>query len=398
MQKFDLNRFNMERLKLGENEVILNKTTYPNLKIKDGYLVDANKKRIGTKGDMYHKLILDKILQEGCLDHDPRPVYIDFFEGAKYMPRYNSIITKTGRQLELSKKDKATQKKNGVEVITPAHTLSVNEGIECRYDLSIGESPMITLRPIAYKTSVAEMIWIYVLESNDLVEFDRLLGICTWEKDGKIHNWWEKWALKDAKGNYILNEKGHPTIGACYGETVRRRHMLQTQVIDEIRKNPDSRRLITSTWQIDDFQEPHGLKPCAFQTIWNVRHGWDGKDYLDMTLIQRSSDFCTAGCINQVQYVALQKMVVQELNSDPKINLTPGYFTWKPINVQIYDRHIENSIELLHRSPVEGQCIIMIDPRLTKLVEATKDSVIIEDYPKEFIKQRNPQLDFELGI
>ena len=64
-------------------------------------------------------------------------------------------------------------------------------------------------------------------------------------------------------------------------------------------------------------------------TIWNVRHGKDGKDYLDMTLIQRSSDFATAGCINQVQYSVLLMLFARHLD------LTPGIFTWKPINVQI---------------------------------------------------------------
>ena len=392
MNKFNLERFNVEKLKLGESEIVLNKITYPNLRIKDGYLLDSNREPIGTKGDMYHKLIMDKILREGCLDHDPRPKYIDFYEAAKYMPRYHILVTKTGRKIELSKKEKAIPKKNGVEIITPAHTLSVNEGIECTYDLSKGESPMITLRPIAYKTSVAEILWIYQQQSNDLVVFDELIGKNTWNKDHKINNWWEEWAIRDDKGNYILNKEGHPTIGACYGETVRRRNMLQKEVIDQIRNNPDGRRNITSLWQIDDFSEQHGLKPCAFQTIWNVRHGWDGKDYLDMTLIQRSSDFGTAGCINQVQYAALQKMVARELK------LEPGYFTWKPINVQIYDRHIDNAIEMLNRTPINGKCNIELNKKVKKFADVKKDDITIEDYPKELIKTRNPQLTFELGI
>ena len=392
MKNFNLDRFNLEKLKLGESEIILNKTDYPNLKIADGYLVDFKGKRIGTKGDMYHKVILDKILQYGCLDHNPRPKYIDFYEGAQYLPRYHILKTKTGRKIELSKNDIAKPKNNGVELMTPAHTLSINEGVECTYDLSKGESPMITLRPIAYKTSIAEILWIYQLESNDLVLFDELIGKNTWNINHQINNWWEEWALKDNKGNYILNEKGHPTIGSCYGETIRRRHILQNEVINQIRNNPDGRRNIASMWQIDDFNEKHGLKPCAFQTIWNVRHEWDGKDYLDMTLIQRSSDFCTAGCINQVQYAALQIMVARELN------LNPGFFTWKPINVQIYDRHIENAIELLNRTPVNGNCTIKLNDKVKNFKDVTKEDITIEDYPKELIKKQNPQLQFELGI
>ena len=50
---------------------------------------------------------------------------------------------------------------------TPAHTLSVNHGM-CTYDLTKGESPLITLRPIAVKSSIGELLWIYQDESNDL--------------------------------------------------------------------------------------------------------------------------------------------------------------------------------------------------------------------------------------
>ena len=279
-----------------------------------------------------------------------------------------------------------------MEIWVPAHTISVNSGVECTYDLSRGESPMITLRPIATKATIAEIMWIYQKESNDLVEFDELLGRNTWDIDHKIHNWWNDWALRDKDGNYILNEKGHPIIGSCYGETVRKHNLLKEQVIDAIKKNMDGRRNITSLWQEDDFKEPHGLKPCAFLTIWNVRHEWDGKDYLDMTMVQRSSDFATAGCINQVQYVVLQKMVARELE------LEPGTFTWKPINVQLYDRHIDQAIEMLNREPVNCKSDIELNPDIENFYDFTPDDIKITDYPKELIKKKNPQLKFELGI
>ena len=50
---------------------------------------------------------------------------------------------------------------------TPAHTLSVNHGM-CTYDLNKGESPLITLRPIAVKSAIGELLWIYRDQSNDL--------------------------------------------------------------------------------------------------------------------------------------------------------------------------------------------------------------------------------------
>ena len=145
-------------------------------------------------------------------------------------------------------------------------------------------------------------------------------------------------------------------------------------------------------WQTDDFLESHGLKPCAFLTIWNVRHEWDGKDYLDMKLVQRSSDFATAGTINQVQYAALLKMVSQDLGMEA------GVFTWSPVNIQIYDRHIEQTIEMLNREPIQCRAEIVCDERIRNFDEFTPDSITIEDYPRELIKKKNPQLKFPLGI
>lgn len=392
MNKFDLNKFNLEKIRLGEQPIKLKRTTYRKPKVKNGMLVDKEGNPIGTKGDMYTKIIMDKILQEGALDLDPRPHYEDLYPSATFNEEEKTVTTKDGKKIKIGESESVKIKEDGVEIWTPAHTLSVNQGIECTYDLSKGESPMITLRPIATKASIAEILWIYQKESNDLVVFDELLGKNTWDKNHKINNWWIDWAIRDNSGKFILNEEGHPTIGTCYGETVNRRHMLKQEVIQAIKENPDGRRHITCLWQQDDFNEKHGLKPCAFLTIWNVRHEWDGKDYLDMTMVQRSSDFATAGCINQVQYAALQIMVARELG------LTPGYFTWKPVNVQIYDRHIDQAIEMLNREPVDCRANIELSNQVEKFDDVTPDSVKITDYPKEKIKERNPQLRFPLGI
>lgn len=392
MKKVDIKRINLKKLEMGENPLVLKKTEYQDPIIKDGYLVNSEGKRIGTKGDMYTKQIMDHILQDGCLDENPRPHYEDFYERATYDKKSNTIITKEGQEIKVGANESVHKAENGIKHWVPAHTLSVNTGVECTYDLSKGESPLITLRPIAIKSSIAEILWIYQKESNDLVLFDELINRKTWDEDQKVNNWWLDWAIRDKNGEFIPNDLGHPTIGAVYGETVRRRHMLKEEVINAIKKNPDGRRNITCLWQQDDFNEPHGLKPCAFLTVWNVRHGWDKKDYLDMTMVQRSSDFATAGCINQVQYVALQKMVAKELG------LIPGTFTWKPVNVQIYDRHIDQAIEMLNREPVDCKAEISVNEDINNFDDFMPDDIKIIDYPREKIKEKNPQLKFPLGI
>lgn len=283
----------------------------------------------GTKGDKYTKEILQRILDEGCLDKNPRPSYSDG---------------------------------------TPAHTLSVNHGM-CTYDLSKGESPLITLRPIAVTKSIGELLWIYQDESNNLDVLRDKYGV----------TWWDDWDLGDR------------TIGACYGETVRR-HRLVKDLIKGLKEDPDGRRHIISLWQVEDFKEKHGLKPCAFLTIWNVRHGKDKIDYLDMCLIQRSSDFLTAGCINQVQYVVFQHLIARHLG------YTPGRFTWFYDNIQIYDRHIEQAKEMLKREPVDCSPKIVINPEKTDFYDMTPKDIKIEDYPLQKVKEKNPQMKFDLGI
>ena len=278
------------------------------------------------KAEQYHKEILRRILEEGFLDENPRPHYADG---------------------------------------TPAHTLSVNH-VMTQYDLSKGECPIITLRPIAWKSSVKEILWIYQDMSNDL----KVL-----EEKHNIH-WWNDWESKDVPG----------TIGQRYGATVKRYDLIR-RLLDDIQKNPYGRRHIMSLWQESDFTETDGLMPCCYETIWNVR----GK-YLDMVMIQRSSDFATAGVINELQYCALQMMVARHCGYEP------GVFTHFTANVQIYDRHMDQARELVSREPVDCQPRLVLAPGKTDFFSFTIDDFSMEDYPVDLIKEKNPQLKFELGI
>ena len=281
-----------------------------------------------TKADEYMRNDIVNIFQNGYKDVNPRPKYEDG---------------------------------------TPAHTISVNHVMR-KYDLSKGEFPILTLRPIAWKTGIKEIFTIYQKPTNVISEMEEI-GV----------KWWSPWDI------------GNGTIGQRYGATVKRYDLINN-LIKDIQNDPYGRRKIMSLWQETDLKETDGLAPCAFLTIWNVRHDWDGKDYLDMTMVQRSSDFATAGCINQVQYMVLLLLFARHLD------LTPGKFTWKPVNVQIYDRHMDQVKEMLGRDSVECAPYIELNPDKKDFYDFTPADIQIKEYPYQKIKTINPQLPFPLGI
>ena len=149
-------------------------------------------------------------------------------------------------------------------------------------------------------------------------------------------------------------------------------------------------------WQETDLHETEGLAPCAFLTMWNVRNSKDGKNYLDMSLIQRSGDMLTAsgaGGINEVQYAVLLMMIARHTGYEP------GVFTHFVANEQIYDRHMEQAEIMLERGrqrAAEPPCAapaMVLNPEKKNFYEIT-----IEDFNVENYDPMQPQLKFPLGI
>ena len=297
--------------------------------------MEKNKKKKfnTTKADYYLKKDIKNILFNGYKDINPRPKY-----------------------------------KDG----TPAYTYSVNQVVRT-YDLSKGEFPITTLRPIAWKSGIKEIFWIYQDQSNSL---DIL------KNKHNIH-WWDEWESKDLPS----------TIGVRYGETVRR-HDLISKLIEGIKKDPYGRRHIMSLWQNEDFEMSDGLMPCAFLTMWNVRNK-NGKEYLDMTLVQRSGDMLTAsgaGGVNEIQYAALQIMIARHCGYEA------GVFTHFVQNEQIYDRHIEQALEMLRRTPITCSPKLTLNKKVTNFYLMKLEDFNLIHYPQDIIKKKNPQLKFDLGI
>lgn len=236
-----------------------------------------------NKADKYYIQNIQKIMEEGSWDENPRPKYPDGISAN------SKFIT----------------------------------GVFEEYDISKDEFPIPTLRNTAIKTGIKEILWIYQKQTSSL-DVAREMGI----------NWWDEWNI------------GDDTIGQRYGETIKR-YDLMNKLLDGLVSDPFGRRHIINMYQYSDLQETTGLHPCAYETIWSVRRN-NGELILDMTLIQRSSDFLIAGFINKIQYLALQMMVAGHCG------YKVGKFCHLVQNLHIYDRHFDAANELLNREPFEN--------------------------------------------
>lgn len=278
-----------------------------------------------TKADTIFKENIRKIMEEGVWSEQARPKYKDGrTANSKYI---------TGAFME--------------------------------FDLSKGEFPITTLRPIAIKSAIKEMLWIYQDQSNSLVLLEDKYNV----------HYWNDWEVGDSR-----------TIGQRYGAVVKK-HDLTNKILKQLEANPWNRRNIISLWDYDAFEETDGLLPCAFQTMFDVRRV-DGEIYLDATLTQRSNDMLVAHHINAMQYVALQMMIAKHFG------WKVGKFFYFINNLHIYDNQFEQAEELLRREPSDCQPHLVLNvPDGTNFFDIKPEDFELVDYDPV-----KPQLKFDLAI
>ena len=278
-----------------------------------------------TKADTIFKENIRKIMEEGVWSEQARPKYKDGrTANSKYI---------TGAFME--------------------------------FDLAKGEFPITTLRPIAIKSAIKEMLWIYQDQSNSL---DLL------EDKYNVH-YWNDWEVGDSR-----------TIGQRYGAVVKK-HDITNKILKQLEANPWNRRNIISLWDYDAFEETDGLLPCAFQTMFDVRRV-DGEIYLDATLTQRSNDMLVAHHINAMQYVALQMMIAKHFG------WKVGKFFYFINNLHIYDNQFEQAEELLRREPSDCRPHLVLNvPDGTNFFDIKPEDFELVDYDPV-----RPQLKFDLAI
>jgi thymidylate synthase len=195
-------------------------------------------------------------------------------------------------------------------------------GYQMRFDLQQG-FPLVTTKKIHLKSVIHELLWF--LQGDTNVAYLHQHGVTIWDE----------WA----------NEEG--SLGPIYGKqwrawkTAEGRVIDQfSQVLDQIRNNPDSRRLIVNSWNVGELDKM-ALPPCHLLFQFYV-----ADNRLSCMLSQRSADAFLGVPFNIASYSLLTHMVAEQCQLDV------GEFIWSGGDCHIYDNHQEQVALQLSRSPL----------------------------------------------
>lgn len=222
-------------------------------------------------------------------------------------------------------------------------------GRQIRFDLSQG-FPLITTKRVHFKSIAYELLWFLRGDSN--VRWLQEHGVTIWDE----------WA--DAEGDlgpvYGVQWRSWPTPD---GESIDQ----LSQVIEQIRQTPDSRRLIVSAWNPADIPDM-ALAPCHALFQFYVA---DGR--LSCQLYQRSADLFLGVPFNIASYALLTMMIAQQ------VGLEPGDFVWTGGDCHIYDNHLEQVREQLTREPFPYPTLRFARTP-DSVLEYEYDDFVVEDY------------------
>jgi thymidylate synthase len=231
---------------------------------------------------------------------------------------------------------------------TGTGTLSVF-GYQMRFDLR-ERFPLLTTKKIHTKSVIHELLWF--LQGSTNVAYLRENGVTIWDE----------WAGADGE------------LGPVYGYQWRSwpapdgRHIDQiAQVVRDIRRNPDSRRLIVSAWNVADIPRM-ALAPCHALFQFYVA---DGR--LSCQLYQRSADVFLGVPFNIASYALLTLMVAQVTG------LKPGDFVHTLGDAHLYLNHIEQAREQLGRAP-RALPTVRLNPEVRDIFGFRYEDFRIEGY------------------
>lgn len=194
-------------------------------------------------------------------------------------------------------------------------------GYQMRFNLAIG-FPVVTTKKLHLRSIIHELLWF--LQGNTNIRYLNDNGVTIWDE----------WA--DENGD----------LGPVYGQqwrawqTIDGRTIDQiSQVITQIKTNPDSRRHIVNAWNVGELNKM-ALVPCHLLFQFYVANG-----KLSCQLYQRSADIFLGVPFNIASYSLLTHMIAQQCD------LEPGEFIWTGGDCHLYSNHKEQALLQLSRSP-----------------------------------------------
>jgi thymidylate synthase len=222
-------------------------------------------------------------------------------------------------------------------------------GHQMRFDLSKG-FPLVTTKKLHLRSIIHELLWFIAGETN--IDYLRKNAVTIWDEWadeggelGPVYGkQWRSWAKPD-------------------GGTV---DQIQW-VINEIKRNPDSRRLVVSAWNPSDLDKM-ALPPCHCLFQFYVA---DGK--LSCQLYQRSADIFLGVPFNIASYALLTAMMAQVTG------LKPGDFVHTFGDAHLYSNHVEQATLQLTRKP-RPLPVLKLNPEVKSLFDFTYDDITIEGY------------------
>lgn len=222
-------------------------------------------------------------------------------------------------------------------------------GYQLRYDLSKG-FPLVTTKKVHLKSIIYELLWFLKGDTNVKYLNDNGVSI------------WDEW--KDENGD----------LGPVYGAQWRSWKGADgkvidqiTEVIEQIKKNPDSRRLIVSAWNVAEIPNM-ALAPCHAMFQFYVA---DGK--LSLQLYQRSADVFLGVPFNIASYALLLMMVAQVCN------LQVGDYVHTFGDVHIYNNHFEQVHKQLSRTP-KALPAMKLNPEIKDIFDFDFEDFTLENY------------------
>jgi thymidylate synthase len=229
-------------------------------------------------------------------------------------------------------------------------------GYQMRFDLKDG-FPLVTTKKLHLKSIIHELLWFLNGETN-----------IAYLKDNGVRIW-DEWANEEGELGPVYGRQWRSWTGADGKQTDQISNLIQ-----QLKTNPDSRRLIVSAWNVAELPEM-ALMPChvlfQFYVTPSIKPG--GRGRLSCQLYQRSADVFLGVPFNIASYALLTLMVAQVTN------LEPGEFIHSFGDVHLYNNHIEQAKLQLTRTP-NSLPEIKLNPKVKNIYDFQFEDFTLENY------------------